>query len=117
MGGMKRSLIILALASLAFLVVIGSRQDEPDATSRGPSFEVRVVVPRLGLPFFGILPDSLVARLDLSPRELGFDHASRGAGIGSAGHDCLELRADGWDLSPLPLTVRGSFEGLPRSRR
>lgn len=102
---MKTSLIIIALALLACLVVIGSRPDETAAasvseTSRGPSFEVRVVVPRLGLPLFGILPEPLVARFDLIPRELGFDHASRGAEIGSVGHDRLELRAEGgWDLS------------------
>ena len=113
MGGMKRSLIIIiiALALLACLVVLGSRPDEPDQpdqpvgasvpeTSRGPSFEVRVVMPRIHLPFFGILPESFEAQLDGLPRELGFDHASPGAAIGSVGHDRLELSAEGgWDLS------------------
>jgi hypothetical protein len=110
MGGMKTSLIIIALALLACLVVIGSRPDEPDErdepvaasvseTSRGPWFEVHVVMPRSALPLFGILPEPLAARLDGTPREVGFDHASRGAEIGSVGHDRLELRADGWDLS------------------
>jgi hypothetical protein len=107
MGGMKTSLIIIALALLACLVVIGSRPDEPDEpvaasvseTSRGPSFEVHVVMPRSALPLFGILPEPLAARLDGTPREVGFDHASRGAEIGSVGHDRLELSADGWDLS------------------
>lgn len=107
MGGMKKSLIIIALALLAY-VVIGLRPDEPDEpvgasvseTSRGPSFDVRVVMPRIGLPLFGILPDWLVARRGGLRRELRFDHASRGAKIGSVGHDRLELSADdGWDLS------------------
>ena len=101
---MKTSLIIIALALLACLVVLRSRPDEPvgasvSETSRGPSFEVRVVMPRSALPFFGILPDRLAAKLDGTPSELRFDHASRGAEIGSVEHDRLELRADGWDLS------------------
>ncbi|MBA3568857.1 MAG: hypothetical protein H0W28_05830, partial [Pyrinomonadaceae bacterium] len=72
---MKTSLIIIALgllACLVWLVWLGSRPDEPDElvgesvsdTSRGPSFEVRVVMPRLGLPFGGILPDALVKKFD-----------------------------------------------------
>ena len=103
---MKTSLIIIALALLAclvVLVVLRSRPDEPVAasvsdTSRGPSFEVRVVMPRSGLPLGGILPDALVEKYDLTPRELRFDHTSRGAEIGSVEIDRLELRADGWDL-------------------
>jgi hypothetical protein len=106
---MKTSLIIIALALLAcvvWLVWLGSRRDEPyepvgesvSDTSRGPSFEVRVVMPRLGLPLGGILPDALVKKFDGTPRELRFDHTSRGAQIGSVGPDRLELRADGWDL-------------------
>ncbi len=110
MGGMKTSmktsLIIIALALLACLVVFRSRPDEPDEpvgasvseTSRGPSFEVRVVMPRSGLPLGGILPDALVEKLDGTPRELRFDHTSSGAQIGSVENDRLELRADGWAL-------------------
>ena len=110
MGGvktsMKTSLIIIALALLACLVVLRSRPDEPDEpvgvsvsdTSRGPSFEVRVVMPRGGLPLGGILPDWLVEKYDLTPRELRFDHTSRGAKIGSIEHNRLELSADGWDF-------------------
>jgi len=105
----KTSLIIIALglvACLVWLVWLGSRPDEPDDlvgesvsdTSRGPSFEVRVVMPRLGLPLGGILPDALVEKLDGTPRELRFDHTSRDAQIGSVEHDRLELRADGWDF-------------------
>ena len=102
----KTSLIIIALgllACLAWLVWLGSRPDEPVAesisdTSRGPSFEVRVVMPRSGLPLGGILPDWVVGKLDGTPRELRFDHTSRGAQIGSVGPDRLELRADGWDF-------------------
>jgi hypothetical protein len=105
----KTSLIIIALAllaCLAWLVWLGSRLAEPDETvaesvldtSQGPSFEVRVVVPRLARPLAGILPDWVVKKLDGTPSELRFDHRSRGAQIGSVGHDRVELRADGWDL-------------------
>lgn len=104
---MKTSLIIIALAllaCLACLVWFGSRPDEPDAvsvsdTSPGPSFEVRVVMPRSALPLFGILPDSLADKLDGTPRELRFDHTSPGAEIVSVEHDRLQLSADGWHLS------------------
>jgi hypothetical protein len=106
---MKTSLIIIALALVACLVCLvwlGSRPDQPGElvgksvldTSRGPSFEVRVVMPRSGLPLGGILPDWLVKKLDGTPRELGFDHTSRGAQFGSVGHDRLQLAADGWDF-------------------
>ena len=103
---MKIWLIIIALAllaGLAGLVWVGSRPDEPVAESvsdmsRGPSFEVRVVMPRGGLPLFGILPDSLVKKHDLTPRELRFDHTNPGAKIGSIEPNHLELSADGWEL-------------------
>jgi len=106
---MKTSLIIIALAllaSLAWLVWLASRPNEPDEpvgeivsdTSRGPSFEVRVVMPRGGLPLGGILPDWLVKKYDLTPRELRFDHTSPGAKIGSIEQNRIELRADGWEL-------------------
>ena len=102
----KTSLIIIALAllvgfaCLVFLVRLGSRPDEPvtpsvSDTSR-PSFEVHVERPRLDRPFGGILPTKLEAKL--FGGELRFDHASRGAKIGSVGQDRLELSADGWDL-------------------
>ena len=101
MGGMRTSLIIIvaivALALLAGLVVIGSRPDEPVATSisetsRSPSFEVHVEKPLSNQPLFGLF--------GLLPTgDLGFDHVSRGAAIGRVGHDRLELRAEGWDLS------------------
>jgi hypothetical protein len=55
-------------------------------------------MPRSGLPLGGILPDWLVKKLDGTPRELGFDHTSRGARIGSAEPDRLQLTADGWDF-------------------
>jgi hypothetical protein len=106
-ASMKTSLIIIALALLACLVWLVSRPDEPDETvaesvsdtSQGPSFEVRVVVPRLARPLGGILPDWIVGKLDGTPSELRFDDRSRGAQIGSVGNDHVELRADGWDLS------------------
>ncbi|MBC8028778.1 MAG: hypothetical protein H7Z16_01595 [Pyrinomonadaceae bacterium] len=105
----KTSLIIIALAllaCLACLVWLISRPDEQDEpvgvsvsdTSRGPSFEVRVVMPRSALPLGGILPDALVEKLDGTPRQLRFDHTSRGAQIGSVENDRLELSADGWAL-------------------
>jgi hypothetical protein len=103
----KTSLIAIALALLACLVVLSvllrPRPDEPvgasvSQTSSGAAFEVRVRMPRLGLPFGGLLPDWLVTRMDGTPRELRFDHASRDAGVGSVGQDRLELRAEGWDF-------------------
>jgi hypothetical protein len=102
----KTSLIAIALALLACLFVFRSRPEEPgdpagasvSETSRVPSFEARVVMPRSGLPLGGILPDWLVTKMDGTPREVGFDHASRGAKVGSVGHDRIELSADGWDL-------------------
>ncbi len=109
MGGMKTSmkasLIIIALALLACLVWLGSRPDEPVAASRSettrvPSFEVHVDKPRLARFLFGIIPTKLEAKLfgNGGYLETAFDHTSRGAEIGSVGHDRLELRADGWDL-------------------
>ena len=106
---MKISLILVALAlvaALACLVWLGSRPDEPDEPigesisdpSRGPSFEVRVIVPRSGLPFGGILPDALVKKLDGTPRELRIDYTSPGAQIVSVAQNRLELTADGWEL-------------------
>lgn len=106
---LRTSLIIIAvalLACVACLVWLGSRPDDPDEpvgasvseTSRGPSFEVRVVVPRGGLPLGGILPDWFVRKHDLTPRELQFDHTSPRAQIVSVKQDRLELSADGWDL-------------------
>jgi hypothetical protein len=105
----RTSLIIIPLvlaACLAYLLWRASRTDEADEpvsasvseTSGGPSFEVRVVMPRSALPFGGILPDTLVKRLDGTPRELRFDNTSSGANAGSVAHDRLELSADGWDL-------------------
>jgi hypothetical protein len=99
---MKTWLILIALALLACLVVLRSRPDEPVAasvpdTSRGPSFEVHVEKPRLARLLFGILPTKLEEKL-MGGGELRFNHARRGAKIGSVGHDRLELSADGWDL-------------------
>ena len=102
----KTALIIVALALLAclvMLVVLRSRPDQPVAasasdTSPGPSFEVRVIVPRAGLPLGGILPDWVVKKHNLTPRELQFDYASPGAQIVSIGPDRVELKADDWDF-------------------
>src|SRR5882672_5111260 len=102
----KISLSIIAvalLAGLGGLVWLGSRRHKPVAenvldTSQGPAFEVRVVVPRGGLPLGGILPDWFVRNHNLTPRELGFDHTSSGAKIGVVRQHWLELFADGWDF-------------------
>ena len=120
---MKTSLIIIALALLACLVVLRSRPDEPDEpvrasvseTSRGPSFEVHVEKPRLARFLFGILPTKLEAKLfgNGGYLETAFDHTSRGAEIGSVGHDRLELRADGWDLL---IETDGEGGGTPGTR-
>ena len=72
MGGIKKSVIIIALALLVGLIVLGLRRDEPAATnvsdiSLGPSFEANVVRPFLARPLFGLLPGS----------ELRFYHSSR----------------------------------------
>ena len=112
---MKTSLIVLALALLAGLVVFGSRPDEPVAvsvsdTSRGPSFEVRVVKPRSARPLFGLLPNGIFG---LPPDELRFDHASRGAEIGSVAPNRLELSADGWNLF---IETDGEGRVAPRTR-
>jgi hypothetical protein len=107
-ASIKTSLIIIALALVACLVGfvwLVSRPDELDQSvslsvseaSPGPSFDVRVVVPRLGLPFAGILPDWVVKKFDLTPSELRFDHKSGGAKLGS-GPNSVELSADGWKL-------------------
>jgi hypothetical protein len=101
----KRSLIVVAvtlLVCLACLVWFVSRPDEPDAvsvpgTSQVPSFEVSVEKPRMDRFLYGVLPAKIEARL-LGGGELRFDHKSRGAQVGSAVRDRLELRADGWDL-------------------
>lgn len=99
---MKKSLIIIALALLAGLIVFGLRRDEPAVTtgtdtSQGPSFEVRVEKPRIARPLFGILPTKLEEKLEAGG-VLRFDHTSRGAKIGSVEHNHIELSADGWDL-------------------
>ena len=61
------------------------------------------MIAALARPFFGLLPGS----------ELRFDHSSRGAKIGSVGHDRLELRADGWDLF-IETDGEGRIEPLER---
>ncbi len=105
----KRSLIIIALALVAVvacLVWLVTRPDESDEplaesvldTSRGPSFEVRVGVPRMARPLGGILPDWVVRKMDGTPSLLRFDHTNRGARIASVGPDRIELRADDWDF-------------------
>ena len=98
----KAGLIIIALASLACLVWLVLRPGGPDSagvpdTSGGPSFEVSVEKGRIDRFLGGILPAKLEAKL-LGEGELRFDHASRGAKVGSVGHDRLEISADGWNL-------------------
>lgn len=95
----KASLIVVALASLACVVWLASRPDAAGVpgASRGPSFEVSVEKPRIDRFLYGILPVKLEEKL-LGGGELRFGHASRGAQVGSVGHDRIELRADGWEL-------------------
>lgn len=106
MGGMKRpvklSLIIIALALLACLVVLLSRPREPVAVSvpnasRGPWFEVQVIKPRLARPLFGILPNKLEEKLEAGGKRQ-FDSTSPGARVGSVEPNRLELGADGWEF-------------------
>ena len=102
---MKKSLIIIALALIVCvvcLVWLVSRPRELDVanvsdTSRAPAFEVYIEKPRMDRFLFGILPTRLEGYL--MGGELRFTHASRGARIGSVGHDRLELGAEGWNLS------------------
>jgi hypothetical protein len=103
-----RLVIIIALAllaSLVVLIVLRSRPDDLDEsvatsvsdTSPGPSFQLRVVMPRAGLPLGGILPDAFVKKFDGTPRELRLDHTSPGAQIVSVENNRLEFKADnGW---------------------
>jgi hypothetical protein len=98
---LKLPLIIIAmvfLTGLAGLIWLVSRPDKTvtASTSGAPSFEVHVEKPRMDRFLGGILPTRLEAKL--IGDELRFDHASRGAKIGSVGPDRIELRADGWDL-------------------
>lgn len=105
---MKKTLLLtvpLALALLALLILTGRPTEVPKPRT-GPgsagaaSFRLQVSVPRLALPFAGILPDAVVTRFDLTPSVLGFDHQSPGAEWGYVGPDRLELRnAEGWDFS------------------
>ena len=97
---LKTSLIaIVALALVAGLVWFFSRPDAPGVSdaSRGPSFEVQVEKPRMDRAFFGIFPARVEEKL-FGGGELRFGHASRGAQVGSVGHDRIELKADGWDV-------------------
>jgi hypothetical protein len=109
MDGMKRpvktSLIIVALALLAcgaWLVWLGSRPNELDGpvaanvseNSRSPSFAVRIIMPRLGLPLGGILPDFLVRKLGGTPSELRFDHSSPRAAVPRLRSELFQVMVD-----------------------
>ena len=102
---MKTLLIIIPLVLLLCLLVVVwllLRPNEPDAasvanTSQGPAFTVSVEKPRMDRFLGGILPTRLEDKL-IGGGQLRFDQASRGARIGSAGSNRLEIGADGWDL-------------------
>ena len=102
---MKTLLIIIALLLLLCLPVVVwflLRPNEPDAASvanksQGPAFTVSVEKPRMDRFLGGILPTRLEDKL-IGGGQLRFDQASRGARIGSAGSNRLEIGADGWDL-------------------
>lgn len=114
-GGMKKLVITIGLAWIAYLVVHGLRPDVPVAASvsdrsEGPSFEVHVVKPLSARPLFGLLPDGIFG---LPPNELRLDHFSSGAEIARVDHHRLELRADGWDLL---IETDGDGEVVPGTR-
>jgi len=93
---MRISLIVIALAGLTYLVVLGTHPDDPVApcaadTSAGPSFDVRIVKPRLARPLFGLVPEGIL------DSKLRFDHGFPGAD-GRVDPERLELSADGWKL-------------------
>jgi hypothetical protein len=105
-GSGKTLLIIIALVLLVCLPVLVwflLRPNEPDTASLAntsevrPAFTVSVEKPRMDRFLGGILPTSLEEKLT-GGGQLRFDQASRGARIGSAGSNRLELGADGWDL-------------------
>lgn len=101
-GSVKVLLLVAALALVGCFVVLVSRPDEPVVPNipdsvRGPAFEVQVVKPRSARPLFGLLPSMLEKRM-AGDGELRFGSASPGAEVVSAGHNRIELRAEGWDL-------------------
>ena len=107
MDGMKTSLIVVSLVLLAGVIVFaffGSQPGEPTAAGvseapQDPSFQARVVRPRVARPLFGILPIRLEDKLRGNVER--FDHTEPGAEFVSLGPGHLELRAEGWNLSIL----------------
>lgn len=108
---MKRSwklglIVIAVVVLLACLVLLRMRSDDRNqlvgssipTASADPSFEVHVYMPRTARPFFGILPESLVKKLDGTPSEVWFNHTSSGARSGGVESNHLELKAEGWTL-------------------
>lgn len=108
---MKILVVIMAVVLAAF-IVIASRGCEPrrDAVAEnpprteanlpraspdGPSFSVRVKIPRVNRPLFGLLEDAGL-RLKKDPE---FDATSPGASAGWFSPRRLELRAEQWDLT------------------
>jgi hypothetical protein len=93
---------VLALAAGSIFYTL--RREAPlgpvSEAKGGPAFELKVIVPRMGLPFAGLLPDFFVVQLDGTLREMGFTDTARGASAGRVGPDRLELRKeDGWDFT------------------
>ena len=119
----KISLILIALALLACLVVLvlRSRPEEPEGsvaislsdTCGSPVFAVHVIMPRMGLPLGGILPDWVTRKFDGTPSELRFDNSSPGAEIVSVSPDRVELKAEQWDLV---IATDGERRIIPESR-
>lgn len=106
-NGFMKILLLIALLALAglFLLVAGWSTEMPPPPGTMPvgqpaaDFRVRVTVPRLGLPLFGILPDQIVNWMECTTRELGFDQSSPGAQVTLAAPGKVELRdAAGWIL-------------------
>lgn len=119
---MKNAILLLVAVTLAWWILVGNpfadKQptlvEDPGGGEGGPSFQLRVLVPRLALPFAGILPNVVATYFDLTPSELVFDHQSPGAEWGYIGPDRLELRnAEGWDFS-LVTDVEGALTSKTR---
>jgi hypothetical protein len=100
----RTSLIVIALvlvACLAGLVWLVSRSGESvtrraSDTTGSPTFEVNVDKPRMDRFLGGILPTRIEGKL--LGGELRFNHASRGARIGSVAPNRIELGSEGWNL-------------------
>lgn len=91
--------VAVAFAAVVGLCFVVFKPDRPVATiapgsSSGPAFVVQVIRPRLGLPIGGILPPHYFGL----EKHLGFESASPGASVRSAGPRRIELVTNAWDV-------------------